>query len=178
MIKVHTVTGMIDSNTFVVESAKSVIIIDAGAPIEKIKEALDCCRPEAPGCCKPEAIFLTHEHYDHVYYLEDYEKEFGCPVHLPETEDEIVVGDLTVKPILAPGHSPKSVVYQIEDMIFTGDVLFSNSIGRTDFPESKPAAMQKTLKRLQGLDFRIAYHGHYESSSHDEQKENIKRFIK
>ena len=157
--------------------------MDAGATLADIQKAL--------GGKKPDAILLTHEHYDHVYYLDDYKKQFGCPVFAPTSEDEVTVGKIKIKPILCPGHSPQSVVYLIEDYLFTGDVLFSDTIGRTDLAGGKvpakasldvrasnKAQMQDALRRLLELKFKVAYHGHYESSTYEEQQKNIRRFLK
>lgn len=46
----------------------------------------------------------------------------------------------------APGHSPGSVLFVGEHACFSGDVLFNNSIGRTDLPGSDPQAMMDSLK--------------------------------
>lgn len=51
--------------------------------------------------------------------------------------------DFTVRH--APGHSPGSVILVNEQVCLAGDVLFQGSIGRTDLPDSDPAAMQATL---------------------------------
>jgi hydroxyacylglutathione hydrolase len=53
--------------------------------------------------------------------------------------DEIPVGDLTLKVISTPGHSPGSISLLLEvgegpAVIFTGDTLFAGGVGRTDFP--------------------------------------------
>ena len=120
---------------------------------------------------------MTHEHYDHVFYLDDYKKEFACPVHTPTTEGGIVVGDITIEPILCPGHSPQSVCYLIGDTLFTGDVLFNGTIGRTDLPGSDSALVQQTLRKLLDVKFKTAYHGHYEPSIYEEQQKNIRRFL-
>ena len=50
--------------------------------------------------------------------------------------DELTVGDLTVKVIETPGHTPACVTYQIRDAVFTGDALFMHDygVGRCDFP--------------------------------------------
>ncbi|MCL2570142.1 MAG: MBL fold metallo-hydrolase [Firmicutes bacterium] len=169
-MKIETVIGKLESNTFVVQDKNTTIVIEAGAPLEKLMGVL--------GGREPSAIFLTHEHFDHVYYLDDYKNQFGCPIYTPVTEEEIVVGDIiVVKPILCPGHSPQSVVYKIGEDLFTGDVLFSDTIGRTDLMPNGEVLMQKTLKKLLDVKFKVAYHGHYEPSSYEEQQENIRRFL-
>ena len=51
-----------------------------------------------------------------------------------------------------PGHSPGSIALKIEDALFVGDVLFTGSIGRTDFPGGSMKAMSDSLRRLIELD--------------------------
>ena len=60
-------------------------------------------------------------------------------------EDLVKFGNTTLKAIHAPGHSPGSISLLGEKEVFTGDTLFSGSIGRTDFPESSEHAMSLSL---------------------------------
>ncbi len=48
--------------------------------------------------------------------------------------DILTLGELKIKVLHTPGHSPGSVVYHSEDHLFVGDLIFSGSIGRTDLP--------------------------------------------
>ena len=179
-MKIQTIVGHFSSNTFVVEHLGRTVIIDAGAPIEKVKKALNDKQPDA--------VLVTHSHFDHVHCLKDYRANFRCPVFTPTDNKEIVLEKLVIKPILCPGHSPDSVVYQIEDCLFTGDVLFEDTIGRTDLTADAKRAtpqiikeneklMQQSLKRLAGVKFKMAYHGHGDPSTYEKQIENIKWFI-
>ncbi|MDR2473910.1 MAG: MBL fold metallo-hydrolase [Tannerella sp.] len=54
--------------------------------------------------------------------------------HFIEDEEEIHFGNITLKALLVPGHSPASLAFYcaIENIVFTGDTLFYGSIGRTD----------------------------------------------
>ena len=49
-----------------------------------------------------------------------------------------------------PGHTEGSCCYYLPDeaVLFSGDTLFAGSVGRTDFPTSSGADMQKSLRRL------------------------------
>ncbi|MBE6824101.1 MAG: MBL fold metallo-hydrolase [Ruminococcaceae bacterium] len=66
--------------------------------------------------------------------------------------DEFTLGDTKVRFITTPGHTSGSGCYIIEDCIFSGDTLFCQSIGRTDFPTSSSSDMIKSLKKLALLD--------------------------
>ena len=54
--------------------------------------------------------------------------------------------DLTVD--FAPGHTPGSVVFETQNTLFSGDVLFAGSIGRCDLPGGSWEQMQDSLARV------------------------------
>ena len=56
------------------------------------------------------------------------------PDHFPDDGDEIEVEGVKLKVIHTPGHTPGSLSYYTEGMLFSGDTLFQGSIGRTDLP--------------------------------------------
>ncbi|MDO5029146.1 MAG: MBL fold metallo-hydrolase [Corynebacterium sp.] len=64
--------------------------------------------------------------------------------------DEVKWGGLNFEVIHAPGHSPGCVMLRASDgsdeLVFSGDVLFQGSVGRTDLPGSNPEQMQQSLK--------------------------------
>ena len=51
-----------------------------------------------------------------------------------EDDDVVEVAGLQLRAITTPGHTPGSVSYYTEGMLFCGDTLFRGSIGRTDLP--------------------------------------------
>ncbi|QAU52276.1 putative metallo-hydrolase [Corynebacterium pelargi] len=63
-----------------------------------------------------------------------------------EHAQSIELGGQTFEVRHAPGHSPGSVLFVGQQLCFSGDVVFQGSIGRTDLPQSDPAAMQETLR--------------------------------
>jgi glyoxylase-like metal-dependent hydrolase (beta-lactamase superfamily II) len=67
-------------------------------------------------------------------------------VRLLESSLSIAGIDFTVD--LAPGHTPGSVVFESEQTMFSGDVLFAGSIGRTDLPGGSWEQMQDSLARV------------------------------
>ncbi|MGB5157934.1 MBL fold metallo-hydrolase [Desulfobacterium sp. N47] len=56
------------------------------------------------------------------------------PDQMLKDGDEVKFGDITLKVIHTPGHSPGGISLYTDDCVFVGDTLFAGSIGRTDFP--------------------------------------------
>ncbi len=190
-----------DSNVFILIKDGSAIIIDAGAKIETVKEAV--------GNAKVKAVLLTHAHFDHCYYANEYANKFDCPIYMHEAGKEVAsdpqknygetfyinnfdnfklfdkdcllkLSPFDVDVITTAGHSPCSVCYKIEKHLFTGDTLFSNGIGRTDLIGSSKKAMIASLDKLSRIEFEIAFSGHGDDSDYARQKRNItlfKRFL-
>ncbi len=66
-------------------------------------------------------------------------------------ETTLELAGLTIRVDLAPGHTPGSVTFGLagaEPVLFSGDLLFAGSIGRTDLPGGDPAAMMTSLARV------------------------------
>ncbi len=87
--------------------------------------------------------------------------------------DMVQTGEIHLRVLHTPGHSPGSICLLDEDtdVIFTGDTLFAGSIGRTDLPKSSPEAMTRSLKKLLSLpDHLKVYPGHYPASTMGAEK--------
>ncbi len=89
---------------------------------------------------------------------------YNGPLHFLDDGDEVLVGHDVLKVILAPGHSPGSICFYCEKQgfIIGGDVLFKDSIGRTDLPLGNHQQLIKSIRdRLFVLpDEVIVYPGH------------------
>lgn len=68
-----------------------------------------------------------------------------------ENGDKITVGDIEFKVISTPGHTAGGVSYLTEDKLFSGDTLFENSIGRTDFPGGDLKVLKRSVEKLFAL---------------------------
>lgn len=68
------------------------------------------------------------------------------PTRLLDDGDIIELGELSIKVIHTPGHSPGGVCLHVGDYLFVGDTLFSGSIGRTDLPGGNHQVLIANIK--------------------------------
>ncbi len=166
--------GQIGTNCYLVRAdrgAREAVVIDPGDEAAEIERAL-----EAHGATCV-AILLTHSHYDHFGALAELAASTGAPVWLPEGErdvfrrpDEFFPG-LSIRPYTGeatllsggetvdaagisfqvrqvPGHSPGHLSYYADGALFSGDVLFSGSVGRTDLPFGDWETLLESIRSL------------------------------
>lgn len=91
------------------------------------------------------------------------------PVELKEGLNKIGTFDITA--YYAPGHSAGSTILEIGDNLFTGDVLFQDSIGRTDLAGGSVQQMKDSLNFIKSLtkDYTV-YPGHGPSTTLNYEK--------
>jgi hydroxyacylglutathione hydrolase len=70
--------------------------------------------------------------------------------HLLRDGDILQLAGMEIHVLHTPGHTQGSCCYYLPDqkMVFTGDTLFCESYGRTDFPTSSAADIQNSVRRL------------------------------
>lgn len=126
-------------------------------------------------------IINTHCHYDHTDGNVQMKKSTGGKIIIHKSEefylsnfteapadmtiedgDTVYLGEIEIKFLHTPGHSPGSCCLLVEDNLITGDTLFVGSIGRTDFPGSDPEKMFHSLNdKIKPLSGNIkVYPGH------------------
>ena len=196
LIKYFTV-GSYETNCYIVTDPRTLecAVIDPGADAATILDYLE----ENHLQCR--FIFLTHGHFDHVGAVPELMEETGAPLCMHRNDDgvtiggeyyrfrapegarfiaegdRIAVGGLSFTVLETPGHTPGCVTYLCEEpgseekALFTGDTLFRDSCGRTDFPGSSTEDMLRSLKRLALLpgDYEV-YPGHMDVSSLDRER--------
>jgi glyoxylase-like metal-dependent hydrolase (beta-lactamase superfamily II) len=75
--------------------------------------------------------------------------------------DIVHVGAIPIELVHTPGHTPGSQCFLVDCKLVSGDTLFLDGCGRTDFPGSDPAQMYESLQRLATLPAdTIVYPGH------------------
>jgi hydroxyacylglutathione hydrolase len=166
--------GPIATNCFVVRSGRTAaeaVVVDPGGDAAQLR--LELARMGAT-CV---AILITHGHWDHLGGVADLAEATGAPVHMaedertlledinsfvpaglrlrPYTPDVLLQGDETLvlagisfETLRIPGHSPAHLAYHADGSLFSGDLLFAGSVGRTDLPGADWETLVDSIRAL------------------------------
>ncbi|MCL2181722.1 MAG: MBL fold metallo-hydrolase [Treponema sp.] len=109
------------------------------------------------------AVLITHDHLGHVHGLRTLKRIYNADVFavnqtimdikttMVKDGDFVNIGSFPVDVISIPGHSSDSVVYKINNMLFTGDVLTAGLVGSTASAYGAATQMNKLRSRLLSL---------------------------
>lgn len=191
------VVGPLMTNCYIVSSGKECVIIDPGAEGERIVDFVQGKELKAKYVLATHGHFdhvsgiravrnsLKAEFHIHSSDLEMVRTapeqamkfadmrvdEIGDPDGYVE-DNSYRIGNIEIVPVHTPGHTAGSTSFKIGKNMFSGDTLFSGSIGRMDFGGSKES-MKKTIEMLKGMDDEIAvYPGHGPATTIGEEKRN------
>ena len=91
-----------------------------------------------------ELIELSNDNFGVMYGV-----EVSCPPpdRILADGDTVTFGDEHLKVIATPGHSPGGICFYSGQVLFCGDTLFYNSIGRTDLPGGNHQQLIGSIKR-------------------------------
>jgi hydroxyacylglutathione hydrolase len=152
--------GPIETNCYVVRADSATA---EAAVVDPSGEATDLRLLLARLGARCAAILVTHGHWDHLLGVADLAEGTGAPVYMPEGErvllespdrftpsglvlapytpdvllkggEAIEVAGISFDVLSVPGHSPAHLAYYSDGSLFSGDVLFAGSVGRTDLP--------------------------------------------
>jgi glyoxylase-like metal-dependent hydrolase (beta-lactamase superfamily II) len=70
------------------------------------------------------------------------------PDHLLDGGETVTLAGIDFDTMLVPGHSPASIAYHADGYLFSGDVLFAGSVGRTDFEGGDMDTLVASIRRL------------------------------
>jgi hydroxyacylglutathione hydrolase len=86
----------------------------------------------------------------------------GSDLVLHDGGDEVCIGDIPVRLVHTPGHTPGSQCFLVDRRLVAGDTLFLEGCGRTDLPGGDPEAMYESItQRLAAVpDDTVLYPGH------------------
>jgi glyoxylase-like metal-dependent hydrolase (beta-lactamase superfamily II) len=162
-----------ESNCWLIgaNGTEEAVVVDPGFSPDRVRELLDL------GGKRPIAVLATHGHFDHIgsaaafcgddlpLYIHEGDVlaltdtlAWGAGYETPPVPVKdvrtIVGGDVLtfagfrIEVVHTPGHTPGSVCFLTDGWVVSGDLVFAGAIGRSDFPNSDPAAMERSLRRF------------------------------
>lgn len=157
------VCGYLEENCYVITNDnKDALIVDPGDEASKIMKYIKSNELVV------RAILITHYHFDHIGALEELKEETGAKVIDYESKENPRVHGFNFEIIKTPGHTDDSVSFYFreENILFAGDFIFKESIGRYDFENSSFTDMQKSIAWIREQDKELKiYPGHGESTT-------------
>ncbi|MBE6161681.1 MAG: MBL fold metallo-hydrolase [Firmicutes bacterium] len=156
--------GPLMENCYILTIDNNTYLIDPGDEEKKIEKYLHNK--------KITAILVTHHHFDHVGALEYFEKKYNLE-HNNYNDDNFEI-------IKNPGHSSDSISFYFKNLniMFCGDFIFKNSIGRMDLPTGNENEMKKSLEMISNYDDNIVlYPGHGDKTTLGKEKNNFKYYF-
>jgi len=153
MIKV----GKLRCNCYILSIDNDVLVIDPGDEADKISELI--------GNRKVLGIIITHHHPDHDGAVTKLSQKYNCMVYdrynLVEGINKILPFIFEV--IYTPGHKEDLITLYFEEdkVMFCGDFIFKDSIGRCDLHGSSIKDMSTSLLKIKNYDRDVTiYPGH------------------
>jgi hydroxyacylglutathione hydrolase len=167
-------------NTYLIEGEKK-ILIDPGyeelfdsvsVELKKLRISME----------QIDVVIATHGHPDHLgaaalfskpslfaMSMEEYSflKDRARYMSIPEPdffldEGDLQIGEYHLEVFVTPGHSPGSIClyWPEKKVLFTGDLIFSRTIGRSDMPGGDSELLKESIRRIAELDVEFVLPGH------------------
>ena len=126
---------------------------------------------------EPVGVITTHNHIDHTGCALSIANIYGVKVYDYDNMFEGInsIDDFTFEVIYTPGHEEKSICIYFKDykVMFTGDFIFKDNIGRCDLPTGSFKDMLLSIEKIKEYDDDITlYPGHGELTNLGYEKEN------
>jgi hydroxyacylglutathione hydrolase len=166
--------GPIGTNCYVVRpstEAAEAVVVDPSGDVTDIHLRLAQLGARCAG------ILVTHGHWDHLVGVADLAEGASATVYMSEGERELLespgaftpptisvrgytpdvlltggesieVAGMMFDVLSVPGHSPAHLAYYADGCLFSGDVLFAGSVGRTDLPGADWEALLASIRSL------------------------------
>lgn len=189
-------TWDVDNNVYILGDETEVLVFDPSHNAAEVKEKV--------GDRKVKAIILTHGHDDHISEVEEFAKLTGNPpVYMNENDmvlwekvypdskpdyfindgDIFSIGDVNLRAIHTPGHSPGCTCFFFEldgkPILLSGDTLFKGGPGATGRSYSDFGTIIESIKnKLFTLPSEtVVYTGHGDSTTIADEKPDLQTWI-
>jgi hydroxyacylglutathione hydrolase len=146
--------GFLENNCYILFCPRTgeSVVIDPAAEAERILGET--------GTGKVRYILITHGHRDHIGALEEVRSRTRARVGIHEQDaralrsppdfflldgQTLTFGDLTLKVLHTPGHSPGAVCLLAGKILFSGDTIFPNGPGNTEIPRGDYGEILKSI---------------------------------
>jgi len=153
------------------DGTDGAVVVDPGFSPGRIRALLDAAVK------RPQAVLATHVHFDHIgsaaevcgdglpFYIHEADamaltdpEAWGAGFDTPPVpvkdvrtviEGEVLsFAGFRIEVVHTPGHTPGSACFLTDGWVLSGDLVFAGSIGRSDFPNSSPPDMERSLRRF------------------------------
>lgn len=162
----RVITGELEENCYIISIDNKVLVIDPGDDIDKINKVIN--NKQVLG------VLITHRHFDHIGALSYFDKSIIYDKSNTE-EKEYILDKFKFNVIFNPGHSSDSTSFYFKEhnILFSGDFIFYESIGRCDLPTGDYNAMKESINKIKSypLDM-VIYPGHGNGTTLKHEIEN------
>lgn len=149
--------GYLQTNCYILSKNNNCFIIDPGDEPDKIINNI--------GSLNVVGIIITHYHNDHIGALDELIKKYKVKVYDINNLDEKMykIYDFVFNVIITKGHHDTciTIYFEKEKLMFTGDFLFKENIGRTDLEKGNFKEMMKSINKIKKYPHDVTiYPGH------------------
>jgi hydroxyacylglutathione hydrolase len=178
------VAGTIVSNAYLLVCQKTgdSVLVDTPGEAGKLLEQMKGTNPRY--------VLITHNHFDHLMAFDEVRSKLRVPVAahpldaLPSPPDVLLndgdtvsFGNIELKVLHTPGHTPGSICFYADKYLISGDTLFPGGPGKTRSPEALRQIVESITTKILGLpdDTRV-FSGHGDPTVLKKEKEEIAVF--
>jgi hydroxyacylglutathione hydrolase len=180
------VLGPYETNAYTVTCMKTgeSAVVDAPAEASVIIDSLKDT--------KPGFLLLTHDHYDHTGVIVSLRTRLKVPLATHELNsfqlktppeilltdgDTVTLGELKIKTLFTPGHTPGSLCFLVGKYLLAGDTLFPGGPGHTETPDDFVTILASITQKILNLpDDTVILPGHGDSTTVKKSKEEYAVF--
>lgn len=154
--------GYLECNCYLLNIDNNVLVIDPGDNANMIIKHI--------GNKNVVGIIITHHHFDHIGAVNEIVDKYNVKVYDRYNLVEGInnIGGFSFQVIYTPGHKEDliTIYFPEEKVMFCGDFIFKNSIGRTDLSGGNASEMIKSIEKIKKYDKEIIiYPGHGEATT-------------